>query len=75
VKVDKKEWMSVSESIVDRWMCDATRVEKHYVSQNSHVVVKVGSVYFTTNILATTDWLERLCHQSKIPSGSMTQFK
>jgi len=31
-----------------------------------------GSVYFTGDILAATDRLELLCHQSKIQSPGMT---
>jgi len=37
--------------------------------------LKEGSVYFTTNILAATDWLELLCCQSNIRSRGMMQFE
>jgi len=35
----------------------------------------IGSVYFTSDILAATDQLELLCRQSMIRSRSMTQYK
>jgi len=35
----------------------------------------LGSVYFTSDILATTDRLELLCRQSKIRSRGMTQYQ
>jgi len=34
-----------------------------------------GSVYFAAKMLAPTDWLELLCHQSNIWSRGMTQCK
>ena len=36
---------------------------------------RIGSVYFTSNILAATDQLEQLCRQSKIRSCGMTQYQ
>jgi len=35
---------------------------------------KLGSVYFTGDILVATDRLELLCQQSKIRSHGMTQY-
>jgi len=34
-----------------------------------------GSVYFTTKMLAATDWVELLCCQSSIWSHGMMQFE
>jgi len=41
----------------------------------NNLTFKIGSVYFTGDILAATDRLELLCRQSKIWSRGMTQYK
>jgi len=35
----------------------------------------IGSIYFTSDILAATDWLQLLCRQLKIRPHGMTQYK
>jgi len=45
------------------------------LSQQCCKVYFIGSIYFTANILAATDWLKLLCRQSNIQSRGMTQFE
>ena len=59
-----------------------TRGAKSPLEKNSHPLekcvghhLKLGSVYFTSDILAATYWLQLLCHQSKIRSHGMTQYQ
>ena len=44
-------------------------------NSNSFLAFPKGSVYFTAKMLAATDQLEKLCHQSNIRSHAMTQYK